>query len=83
MIHLASRPCAKPCAITLRRARGLVLSPERVILTSTSRTDQAARLLINVGDTVAIEDPWYPVSRRILMAHGPSLVTVSRWTTTA
>jgi len=60
----------------LRRARGLVLSPERVILTSTSRTDQAARLLINVGDTVAIEDPWYPVSRRILMAYGPSLVTV-------
>lgn len=60
----------------LRRARGLVLSPDRVILTSTSRTDQAARLLINVGDTVAIEDPWYPVSRRILMAHGPKLVTV-------
>ncbi|MBS1995246.1 MAG: PLP-dependent aminotransferase family protein [Cyanobacteria bacterium SZAS LIN-2] len=60
----------------LRRARGLVLSPERVILTSTSRTDQAARLLINVGDTVAIEDPWYPVSRRILMAYGPSLVTI-------
>ena len=60
----------------LRRARGLVLTPERVILTSTSRTDQAARLLINVGDTVAIEDPWYPVSRRILMAYGPKLVTI-------
>ncbi len=59
----------------LGRARGLRAAPEQVIIVSGSQQglDLAARLLLDPGDAVCIEEPGYPRARGVFRALGARL----------
>jgi GntR family transcriptional regulator/MocR family aminotransferase len=59
----------------LRRSRGVVCSPSQVIVVNGSQQalDLVIRLLVDPGDTVAIEDPHYDGTREALRAAGAQL----------
>lgn len=63
----------------LRRARAVVCDPEQVIIVNGSQQalDLITRLLLNRGDTVAIEDPSYQGTREVLRVAGAQLVPVA------
>src|SRR5689334_17490760 len=54
------------------RSRGVECDPAQVIIVSGSQQalDLCARVLIDVGQTVAIEEPGYPGARNLFLAHG-------------
>ncbi|WP_034294967.1 PLP-dependent aminotransferase family protein [Herbaspirillum sp. RV1423] len=62
----------------LRNARGLVCDPDQIIITA--GTQQAlfmcAQLLLNPGDTAAMENPGYPRAASALMLGGGKVVGV-------
>lgn len=62
----------------LRRARGIACSPEQVVIVSGSQQalDLAARILINAGDHVALEEPTYEGARQVFAAAGARVVSV-------
>lgn len=62
----------------LRRARGITCSPNQVIVTSGSQQalDLAARILINPGDRVVLEEPTYEGAREVFAAAGARVVAV-------
>ncbi|ODT89217.1 PLP-dependent aminotransferase family protein [Phenylobacterium sp. SCN 70-31] len=62
----------------LRAARGVVCTPEQVIVTSGAQhaVDLAARALLNPGDRVWLEDPGYPNTWQALQAAGARGVPV-------
>ena len=62
----------------LRRARGISCSPEQVVIVSGSQQalDLAARILINPGDHVALEEPAYEGARQVFAAAGARVVSV-------
>src|SRR5215831_20636344 len=63
----------------LRRSRAVVCDPEQVIIVNGSQQalDLIARVFIEPGDKVAIEDPSYQGTREVLRAAGAHLVPVS------
>lgn len=65
-------------AAYLGRARGITCSDEQVVITNGAQqaVDLLARLLIDRGDTVVVEDPGYPSVRRALAATGATVVPV-------
>ena len=62
----------------LGRARGVRCTPEQVIVTTGTQQaiDLMARLLVEAGDVVVVEDPCYPGARRVFDALGAQLVDV-------
>jgi GntR family transcriptional regulator / MocR family aminotransferase len=62
----------------LRRARGITCSPQQVIVTNGSQQalDLAARILIDPGDRVALEEPGYEGARQAFTAAGARVVAV-------
>jgi GntR family transcriptional regulator/MocR family aminotransferase len=62
----------------VRRSRGVVCDPSQVIVVSGSQQalDLIARLLIERGDRVALEDPSYQGTREVLRAAGARLLAV-------
>jgi GntR family transcriptional regulator/MocR family aminotransferase len=62
----------------LRRARGLPCAAERIVVVNGSQQaiDLAARLLLDPGDAVWLEDPGYPDARYALGGAGARLVPV-------
>ena len=62
----------------LRRARGITCSPEQIVVTSGSQQalDLAARILINAGDRVVLEEPTYEGAREVFAAAGARVVAV-------
>jgi GntR family transcriptional regulator/MocR family aminotransferase len=62
----------------LGRARGVRCTPEQVIVTTGTQQaiDLMARLLVETGDVVVVEDPCYPGARRVFDALGARLVDV-------
>jgi len=62
----------------LARARGVACSPAQVVVVSGSQQaiDLAARLLVDPGDAVAIEDPHYPALRRSFEAAGAQILAL-------
>lgn len=62
----------------LERSRGVACDEERVIVTHGSQqaVDLIARVLVDAGDRVAIEDPHYTGFAFVLRAHGAELVHV-------
>ncbi len=62
----------------LARSRGLRRRAEEIVVTSGAQQglDLLARLLIEPGDRVAIEEPGYPAARRIMLAAGATLVPI-------
>jgi GntR family transcriptional regulator/MocR family aminotransferase len=62
----------------LRRARGIVCSADQVVIVSGSQQalDLAARILINAGDHVALEEPTYEGAREAFAAAGARVLPV-------
>jgi GntR family transcriptional regulator/MocR family aminotransferase len=63
----------------LRRSRSVVCDPEQVLVVNGSQQalDLIARIFIEPGDTVAIENPSYQGTREVLRVAGAQLVPVS------
>lgn len=59
-------------------SRAVRASAEEVLVTSGSQQalDLIARVLIEPGDIVAVEDPGYPLPRRLFRSHGASVVGI-------
>ncbi|MGZ2487178.1 GntR family transcriptional regulator/MocR family aminotransferase [Rhizobium pisi] len=62
----------------LRAARGIACEPEQVLIVSGSQAgiDTTARVLLDPGDQVWVEDPGYVSGRSALAANGARLVAV-------
>jgi GntR family transcriptional regulator/MocR family aminotransferase len=62
----------------LRRSRAVVCDPSEVIVVNGSQQalDLVARVLVERGDRVAIEDPQYPGTKEVLRAAGAQLQPV-------
>lgn len=63
----------------LWRARGLRCAPEQIIIVNGSQQglDLAARVLLDPGDRVAMEDPGYAMARRAFATAGAQVVPVA------
>ncbi|KSV76729.1 MocR-like pyridoxine biosynthesis transcription factor PdxR [Sinorhizobium sp. Sb3] len=63
----------------LWRARGLRCEPNQIIIVNGSQQglDLAARVLLDPGDRVAIEDPGYVMARRVFAAAGAEVVPIA------
>lgn len=60
----------------LRRARGLVCDPDQIIIVHGSQQaiDLCARVLVDPGDRVLIEEPCYLMARRVFEAAGAKIL---------
>jgi GntR family transcriptional regulator/MocR family aminotransferase len=65
-------------AAWITRSRGVVTTAEQVVIISGAQQafDLFARLLLAPGDTVAIEEPGYPLARRAFQHHGMRVAPV-------
>lgn len=72
-------PLRESVAAYLQTSRGVVCTPEQVIITTGSQQglDLAARLLLDPGDAVWVEDPGYLGARGAFLAAGARVVAVS------
>ena len=68
----------------LQRSRGVRCTAEQVLIVNGSQQalDLAARVLINPGDGVVIEEPCYPGARAVFASNGGAIIPV-QWTTRA
>jgi GntR family transcriptional regulator/MocR family aminotransferase len=59
----------------LKHSRGIHVPPERVLIVSgfQQAVTLAARVLVNEGETVVLEDPHYFLARQSLQAHGAQI----------
>jgi GntR family transcriptional regulator/MocR family aminotransferase len=66
------QPLREAITAYIGRTRGVECDPAQVIIMSGSQQalDLCASVLINVGETVAIEEPGYPGARNVFLAHG-------------
>ena len=71
-------PLRQALAAYLRRARGIVCDHDQIIIVNGSQQalDLTARVLLDPGDHVVIEDPQYQGARRVLAAAGALAVPV-------
>src|SRR5262245_35577676 len=69
-------PLREAIAGYLRRARAVTCDADQVVIVNGSQQalDLIAKLLIDRGDPVAIEDPGYLSARRVFLAHGAELL---------
>ena len=69
---LGFRPLRETIAAYLKTARGVVCSAEQVIIVAGAQQafDLAARVLLDAGDAVWLEDPFYSGARAAFLAHG-------------
>jgi GntR family transcriptional regulator/MocR family aminotransferase len=63
----------------LWRARGLRCEPDQIIVVNGSQqgVDLCARLLLDLGDRVAMENPGYALARQVFLAAGAEVVPVA------
>ena len=75
---VGSRDLREAICAHLRRARAVVCDPSEVIVVNGSQQalDLIARVLVERGDRVAIEDPHYDGAREVLRAAGAHLLPV-------
>lgn len=71
-------PLRKAIAAHIGITRGIHCSPEQIILTAGTQgaLDLAARVLLDPGASVWVEDPGYPGARGVLLSAGAKLVAV-------
>jgi GntR family transcriptional regulator/MocR family aminotransferase len=71
-------PLRQAIADYLRRARAVICAPEQVVVVNGSQQalDLVARLLLDVGNGVVIEEPHYLGARQVFFAAGARLITV-------
>jgi GntR family transcriptional regulator / MocR family aminotransferase len=62
----------------LSRSRAVRCTPEQIVIVSGSQQalDLCARLFLNPGDEVAVEQPGYTAARQLFHAHGATLRTL-------
>jgi GntR family transcriptional regulator / MocR family aminotransferase len=72
------RPLRQALADHLATSRGVVCEPEQIVILSSSQQalDLLARLLVDPGDAVWIEEPGYPGARAAFQLAGARLVPV-------
>ena len=65
-------------AAWISRSRGVVASPEQILVTAGAQQafDLIARVLLQPGDTIAIEEPGYAPARRVFEHQGLRVVPV-------
>lgn len=75
---LGYAPLRDALSAYLHRARGVKYSPELLVVFASQqfKLEIPARLLVDPGDVVAIEEPGYPDARMCLGSHGAKLVSV-------
>lgn len=75
-LSLGYEPLREAIAGYLRHARAVKCGADQVVIVNGAQQalDLIAKLLINRGDRVAIENPGYPGARRVFMAHGAELL---------
>ena len=71
------RPLREAIADFLKRSRGIRCNIEQIVVTSAVRLDLACRILLDVGDRVAIENPSFPAARKVLLSHGAELQAIN------
>jgi GntR family transcriptional regulator/MocR family aminotransferase len=61
-----------------QRSRGVVCTPAQIVITHGSQQalDLVARVMLDAGDGVVLEDPHYAGARRVFAAAGAALITV-------
>ena len=71
-------PLRKAIAAYLGPSRGVQCQPEQIIIVSGTQQalDLAARVLLDAGDSVLVEEHCYPAARAALLGAGASLVPV-------
>jgi len=71
-------PLRQAIAGYLQRARAVVCEPEQIIVVNGSQQalDQTARVLLDAGDRVLIEEPHYQGARQVFLAAGARLSTI-------
>jgi len=69
-------PLREAVADYLRRSRAVRCQADQVIVLSGAQQaiDVALRVLVDPGETVAMEDPGYPGARRAFLAHGARIL---------
>jgi GntR family transcriptional regulator/MocR family aminotransferase len=69
-------PLREAIADYLRRSRAVRCAADQVLVLSGTQQalDLALRLLVEPGETVAMEDPGYPGARRAILAHGARIL---------
>jgi GntR family transcriptional regulator / MocR family aminotransferase len=69
-------PLREAIAGYLRHARAVKCDADQVVVVNGAQQaiDLIAKLLIDRGDSVAVENPGYLVARRVFMAHGAELI---------
>ena len=72
-------PLRQAIARYVARARAVQCDPQQIIITNGTQQalDLVMRLLINPGDTIAIEDPGYLSARRVFLSYGANLRPVA------
>jgi len=75
---LGYRPLRDEIAEYVGKARGIKCTADEVVITSGTQQslDLVARLLLDRGDKVWMEDPGYPGATRLFRAHGAEVVPV-------
>jgi GntR family transcriptional regulator/MocR family aminotransferase len=65
-------PLRREIAGFVARSRASACTPDQVLVVNGSQQaiDLCARLLVNPGDEVAVENPGYPAARQLFAAHG-------------
>lgn len=76
--ELGPLPAREALAAYLTRERGVHVMPDRLMLTSGSQgsLDALARVMLELGRVVAMEDPGYVAARRVFEASGATVVPV-------
>lgn len=71
-------PLRKQVSRYLMHSRGIHAPPERVLIVNgfQQAVTLTARVLVNEGDSVAVEDPAYFLARQALLAHGANVLSV-------
>ena len=71
------QPLREVITAYVARSRGVECDPAQVLIVNGSQQalDLCGRVLIDVGQTVAIEEPGYPGARNLFLAHGARVET--------
>jgi len=77
--HPAGLPALRAAIVrSLALSRGVAAEPDEVIVTHGTQQalDLVARVLVEPGDVVAVEDPGYPFARELFASYGARVVPV-------
>lgn len=78
-VHIGGYPALRAAlAEHLQTARGVLCEPHQVIVTSSARAALTAmcRFLANPGESCLVEDPGYPIARRIIVGCGLKAIPI-------